>query len=42
MSVAQWANAEEYIEAQSPIYQNPAGELVYSMACAAAPSAAPT
>lgn len=36
MSAAQWANAEAYIEAQSPIYQNPAGELVHSMACAAA------
>ena len=30
MTPAQWANAETYIEAQSPIYQTPAGKLVQS------------
>ena len=30
MTPEQWANAEAYIEAQSPIYQTPAGKLVES------------
>lgn len=30
MTPEQWANAEAYIEAQSPIYQTPAGKLVQS------------
>ena len=30
MTAEQWADAEAYIEAQSPIYQTPAGKLVES------------